>query len=99
LCVGRSIVPPGSNMPPGVSATLPAGPQSIGNSAPSPTDLTPQAMAALYNFPLDGNAVQTVTLGLIEPGIRSALENDNNGSKSQSRLTAYLNAIGQNGDG
>jgi hypothetical protein len=100
LWFDRSIVPPASNMTPGVSVTLPAGAQSIGNSAaPLPTNLAPQAMAALYNFPLDGKAVQTVTVGLIEPGIGSALKNDNSGSEFQSRLTTYLNAIGQNGDG
>ncbi|MPZ29903.1 MAG: hypothetical protein GEV13_02710 [Rhodospirillales bacterium] len=100
LWFDRSIAPPASNMTPGVSVTLPAGPQSIGNSAgPLPTNLAPQDMAALYNFPLDGKAVQTVTVGLIEPGIGSALKGDNSGSQFQSRLTTYLNAIGQNGDG
>jgi hypothetical protein len=100
LWFDRSIAPPASNMTPGASVTLPSGPQSIGNSAaPLPTNLPPQAMAALYNFPLDGKAIQTVPVGLIEPGIGSALKNDNSGSEFQSRLTTYLNAIGQNGDG
>jgi hypothetical protein len=99
LWFDRSIAPPGSSMA-STPVTLPNGAQSIGNSAgPEPTNLAPQDMAALYNFPLDGKAVQTVTVGLIEPGIGSALKNDNSGSQFQSRLTTYLDAIGQNGQG
>lgn len=101
LWIDMSTVPPGSNMTPGVSVNLPAGPQSIGNSAPTvpATNFTPQHMGELYNFPLHGKNVQTATVGLIEPGIGSALPNDVTGSQFQSLLTAYLASIGQTGDG
>lgn len=49
------------------------GPQSIGNSATSPASLYPQQVAALYNFPLNGSVGVTGTLGLIEPGVGTAL--------------------------
>ncbi len=96
-----STIPPGSNLTPGVSVTLPQGPQSIGNSAPTTeaTNLVPQAMAVQYNFPLDGAAVQTKKVGLIEPGIGSALPGDRPGVQFQAKLTDYLTAIGQSGDG
>ncbi|MBM3650019.1 MAG: hypothetical protein FJX11_19740, partial [Alphaproteobacteria bacterium] len=99
LWVDLSTAPPASNMTLGVAVTLSAGPQSIGNSAPNPTDLTPQAMAALYDFPLLGKNVQTPTLGLIEPGIGTALLHDQNGSQFQNRVTTYLATTGQTGDG
>ena len=49
--------PPPSNMTPGVSATLPQGPQSIGNTTASVPNMAPQDIAALYNFPLVGQSV------------------------------------------
>jgi hypothetical protein len=51
----------------------PHGAQSIGNTATSPSSLYPQQVAALYDFPLNGNAGVTGTLALIEPGIGSTL--------------------------
>ena len=101
LWIDTSIAPPGSNMAPGASVTLPQGPQSLGNSAPpsEATNLVPQDMAAQYNFPLDGAAVQTKKVGLIEPGIGSALPGDQMGTTFQEKLTKYLSDIGQSGDG
>ena len=51
--------PPPSNMTPGVSVTLTQGPQSIGNTTASVPNMAPQDIAALYNFPLVGQAVAT----------------------------------------
>lgn len=101
LWFDTSIIPPGSNLAPGASVTLPQGPQSIGNSGtPSEaTNLVPQDMAAQYDFPLDGAAVQTKKVGLIEPGIGSALPGDQMGTTFQEKLTKYLADIGQSGDG
>lgn len=101
LWFDTSIIPPGSNLAPGASVTLPQGPQSLGNSATpvEATNLVPQDMAAQYEFPLDGAAVQTKKVGLIEPGIGSALPGDRAGVAFQEKLTAYLTAIGTSGDG
>lgn len=101
LWFDTSTLPPGSNLAPGVSVTLTDGPQSLGNSAPptEATNLAPQDMAAQYDFPLDGATIQTKTVGLLEPGIGSALPGDQPGTAFQEKLTAYLTAIGQSGDG
>ena len=104
LWVDISTIPPGSNLAPGVSVTLPEGPQSLGNDAPAFVDgetvnLVPQDMAAQYNFPLDGAAVQTRTVGLLEPAIGAALPDGDGLDEFRSLLTDYLTAIGQSGDG
>src|SRR5262249_20177791 len=62
----------------GTAATLPQGPQSIGNSAGrASTDLYASQIASdYYNFPLAralSGTVQTDAIGLIEPGVGSAL--------------------------
>ena len=92
---------PASNLTPGVSAALPQGPQSLGNSAKDAkgTNLMPQDMAAQYDFPLDGMAVDTKTVGLIEPGIGSALTGDTIGTTFQERLDGLMAGIGRDGDG
>lgn len=92
---------PASNLTPGASVTLPQGPQSLGNSAGSikGVNLMPQDMAAQYDFPLDGLEVETKTIGLIEPGIGSALTGDPGGTTFQARLDQLLAGIGRDGDG
>ncbi len=103
LWFDTSISPSGSNMAPGVSVTLPQGLQSQGNGAPyaqTPT-IAAQKLGSDYGYayPLDGASVQTKTIGLIEPGIGSALAGDPSGSDFQARLTKFLEATGQTGDG
>ena len=103
LWFDTSISPAGSNMVPGVSVTLAQGLQSQGNGAPyaqTPT-IAAQNLGSDYGYayPLDGASVQTKTIGLIEPGIGSALAGDPSGSDFQARLTKFLEATGQTGDG
>ncbi|MBV8191201.1 MAG: hypothetical protein JO339_28455 [Alphaproteobacteria bacterium] len=89
------------------TVTLAQGVQSVGNSTLSPTTLSysptvlgPQNIAALYNFPLNGLNVQTGNVGLIEPGIGSALPNDQAGASFQSSLDNFLSGnLGLNGTG
>jgi hypothetical protein len=67
----------------GVQAAMPQGPQSLGNSAGSAaTNIFPQQIADdYYNFPLSGalwdpasgSAVATKAIGLVEPGVGTAL--------------------------
>ncbi|WP_147154148.1 hypothetical protein [Reyranella soli] len=92
-------LPNPSNMTPGQSATLPQGPQSIGNGSLNLAHLPPQQIAALYNFPLDGQAVATGTIGLIEPVTGSVLPNDPLGTGFEASLEAYLASIGRTGTG
>jgi len=56
----------------GIAVPLSQGPQSQGNSSTDRARLTPAQMAQAYNFPLAGGE-QTGTIGLLEPGIGSAL--------------------------
>jgi hypothetical protein len=99
LWVDTENAPPPSNFTPGVSVTLPQGPQSIGNDSSTPVPaLPPQDIAALYNFPLAGSSIPTGAIGLIEPGIGSALPNDAT-QTFQQRLTQYLTSIGLIGTG
>ncbi len=62
----------------GTEATLAEGAQSPGNSAQSA--LYPNEIAALYNFPFADpelwQAVQTSAVGLVEPGVGSAVPGD-----------------------
>jgi hypothetical protein len=90
--------PPPSNMTPGAAASLAQGPQSIGNATGSVPSMAPQDIAALYNFPLQGQSVETGFIALIEPGIGDAVPNDGGGTFDD-RLTQYLTSIGQTGDG
>ncbi|MEW6255473.1 MAG: DUF4114 domain-containing protein [Pseudomonadota bacterium] len=71
-------VPPADNLAPGVSVELPDGNQSIGNALGftfQNAAKNPQVAASdYYNFPLANfTDVQTGAIGLIEPGIGSAL--------------------------
>src|SRR5450631_464985 len=88
----------------GSAAALPQGAQGIGNSAPrGDVVLFPQDIAQNdYNFPLSGalwdpssgHAVGTGTIGLLEPGIGSALEPDTPAGEFQSLLDAYRQTVG-----
>lgn len=89
-------VPPPSNLAPGVMVTLPQGGQSIGSTSTNLTKLYPQALAALYRFPLQAQLLQTGAVGLIEPGIGTYLQDDPQGGQLfLDRLSTYLQTIGQ----
>ncbi len=91
--------PPGSNLaPPGASATLLPGAQSVGNTSTQGQLLSPQDIAALYNFPLADLNVATGAIGLIEPGIGNALRPGTTES-FQELLAQYLAELGQTGTG
>jgi hypothetical protein len=75
----------------GTAATLPQGPQSPGNSSSLFTTLYPNQIAGLYDFPLDGT-VPTGPIGVIEPGIGTALPNG--ATNFQQRLDTYLQRAG-----
>lgn len=93
-------IPKATNMVPGVSFAPTTGAQSLGNSA-VPVDLNPLTVAGLYNFPLDGQAVETGVIGLIEPGTGTYLPADPYGTTSlfQDRLTDYRTLMGTSGTG
>ncbi|CAN5710830.1 hypothetical protein BH11PSE3_BH11PSE3_26070 [soil metagenome] len=78
--------------------TPPFGPQSIGNAAPGAdiAKLYPQQIAALYDFPLNGNAGVSGTLGLIEPGVGSSLPASTTATFG-ALLGAYLTQAGVGG--
>jgi hypothetical protein len=60
----------------GTEVTLPQGWQSPGNAAAKGSFVRPQDVAQLYDFPLAGqawNAAETGAIGVIEPGLGSAL--------------------------
>ena len=80
------------------SATLPQGPQGIGNSGTSHV-LSPDKIAELYKFPLNGQDVTTGTIGLIEPGVGSYTPSDPTGAQFQALLDAYLAGLGITGTG
>ena len=90
--------PPASNMAPGAAVPLTQGSQSIGNATASVPSLSPSDIAALYNFPLDGQAVETGSIALIAPGTGNAVPNDGGGTFDE-RLAQYLASIGQTGNG
>ena len=87
---------------PGV--TLPQGWQSPGNSAGTATvDANPQAIAQdYYNFPFKGSlwdptsptSVATGAIGLVEPGVGTALPGDPAGSGFLAALNAYRTSMG-----
>lgn len=89
---------PPANLGTSPPATLPTGPQSPGNDG-DPGIPAPQDIADRYNFPLDGVAVQTGVVGLIEPANGTYLTGDPTGSTFQSLLDAYLSNIGTGGTG
>jgi hypothetical protein len=76
----------------GTAVTLPQGPQSPGNDSSQQADLYPNQIADLYKFPL-GNTVPTGTIGLIEPGIGTALPSGATETFEQ-RLDNYLRGAG-----
>lgn len=89
---------------PGV--TLPQGWQSPGNGAGTATvNATPQTIAQLYNFPFQGSlwdpnspdAVMTGAIGLVEPGVGTALPGDPAGWNFESALDNYRSSIGIGG--
>lgn len=92
-------VPDGDRLTKVDPVTLAQGAQGPGNSSSSAPDMAPQDIAALYNFPLDGKAVATGAIGLIEPGVGSYLPGDPTGATFQPLLTQYLTSVGQNGTG
>jgi hypothetical protein len=91
-------VPLASNFVPGVSATLQQGYQSVGNGSSLQPGLAAQDIAALYHFPLQGLSVATGMIGLVEPGIGSALAPGET-QTFQQLLTTYLASIGESGSG
>ena len=95
IWLDQEAAPPASNFTQGASTVLPQGAQSIGNSATTDSLQPPQVIASYYNFPLQGQLVQTGAVGLIEPGIGSALPAGVSDS-FETLLGEYLKTIGQN---
>ena len=91
--------PPPSNMTPGVSVSLTAGAQGIGNTTASTPNMAPQDIGTLYNFPLVGQSVATGMIALIEPGIGDAVRDITTYGTFEQRLANYLRSIGQAGTG
>jgi hypothetical protein len=87
-----------SNLVPGVKeADLTHGPQGVGNASPDQPAAPPLTIAQGYDFPLNGPAVKTGTIALIEPTIGAALPP---GSQSfQQLLTQYLATVQLTGTG
>ncbi|GEP54964.1 M10 family metallopeptidase C-terminal domain-containing protein [Reyranella soli] len=78
----------------GLAADLPQGWQSLGNASTQALRAFPQTLgASYYNLPLGGN-VPTGTIGLVEPGVGTALLNDNQGNGFQAALDAYRATAG-----
>ena len=98
LWLDQTTAPAATDMAPGVSVTLTEGWQSIGNAADVP-NTHPQHFGELYDFPLNGADYQTGMIGLIEPGVGTSLSGDQTGTQFESRLTAYLTAVGTSGTG
>ncbi len=90
--------------PPTAGVTLPQGWQSPGNSAGTATvNANPQTIAQdYYNFPLTGSlwdptspdAVMTGAIGLVEPGVGTALPSDTTWTSFQAALDSYRASIG-----
>lgn len=79
----------------GTPVTLPQGPQSPGNDTSDSPSVKPQLIAYNhYHYPLsgpNGTTIPTGTIGLVEPGIGTALPS---GSQSFSTLlTQYLQSV------
>ncbi len=81
------------------AVTLPQGAQGVGNSSAHRSALDPNEIASLYNFPFNSastpdlwTGVQTGTIGLLEPGLGTALPS---GSESFQELAdAYRAHVG-----
>lgn len=93
LDVGTS--PNAQNLAPGVAVSLNQGPQSIGNAATQDGNIPPNAIASLYNFPLQAQQFNTGVVGLIEPGVGGYLPDAGDTTEFETRLSTYLSAIGQ----
>jgi hypothetical protein len=93
-------IPVPSNLAPSAGPVgLPQGPQGIGNATSQPVaSVPPQTIAQGYDFPLNGQAVQTPAIALLEPGIGSALPSTQTQSFQQ-LLDQYLAAVGVTGSG
>ena len=95
---------PDYDPPPSAGVTLPQGWQSPGNSAGAAlVDANPQTIAQdYYNFPLTGSlwdptspdAVVTGAIGLVEPGVGTALPSDTTWANFQAALDSYRASIG-----
>jgi len=78
----------------GYAADLPQGWQSLGNASTDSQRAFPQILGAdYYNLPL-GSSVPTGTIGLVEPGVGTALLGDNQGNGFQAALDAYRATAG-----
>ena len=90
--------PAGQDLSNGASTTLKDGAQSHGNSTKADDIFNPQDIASdIYNFPLDGQTVQTGVIGLIEPGVGMA--GTSNSASFQHLLEEYRAAVGVSGTG
>ncbi len=88
-----------SNLVPRVGeANLAQGPQGVGNAASQLSTAVPQTLGQGYDFPLNGQAVKTGTIALIEPDIGSSLPSGQTQSFQQ-LLAQYLAAVGLTGTG
>lgn len=77
----------------GQTATLPQHWQSVGNASTDGLGLFPQEIGEYYQLPLGSN-VPTGTIGLIEPGVGTALPGDDSGSRFQAALDTYRQQAG-----
>ena len=78
----------------GYAADLPQGWQSLGNASTTASRAFPQILgSSYYNLPL-GGTVPTGTIGLVEPGVGTALLGDNQGNGFQAALDAYRATAG-----
>jgi Ca2+-binding RTX toxin-like protein len=78
----------------GLAAELPQGWQSLGNASTEAHRAFPQTLgSSYYNLPL-GGSVPTGTIGLVEPGVGTALDGDDQGNGFQAALDAYRAAAG-----
>jgi hypothetical protein len=67
--------------------------QSLGNASTDGPGLFPQQIGDYYRLPL-GSDVPTGTIGLIEPGVGTALPGDDSGSHFQAALDLYRQQAG-----
>ena len=72
----------------GNAVDLPQHWQSVGNASTDGPSLLPQEIGSYYRLPL-GSDVPTGIIGLIEPGVGTALPGDDGGSGFQAALDAY----------
>ncbi|MPZ33583.1 MAG: DUF4114 domain-containing protein [Rhodospirillales bacterium] len=77
----------------GHGVTLPPHWQSVGNASTDGPSLFPQEIGSYYRLPL-GSDVPTGTIGLIEPGVGTALPGDDSGSHFQKALDIYRQQAG-----